>query len=187
VIKFEVFRADGERLISNDWADSEARQLAAYRMRWLSRRPGRWARTTDSDGRVRTFGDVPEGQEAPAGHYVARRVNADFSDGEIVKHFTPKTTKSLAEEWRLSNRMGVNGELVIRWVEDKPEPKVHYFESTQDAYDGTQTRDDIADGDVLVGAHPVAITRNHGELHACERAVAESAGPAWLSSRLMIF
>ena len=40
MIKFEVFRADGERLISNDWADSEARQLAAYRMRWLSRRPG---------------------------------------------------------------------------------------------------------------------------------------------------
>ncbi|MFF3096775.1 hypothetical protein [Streptomyces cyaneofuscatus] len=55
-------------------------------------------------------------------------------------------------------------------------PAVHRFTSTSEAYDETQTRDDIRDGDVLViesekvvgflrSAWPGAITTEHGELH----------------------
>jgi len=55
-------------------------------------------------------------------------------------------------------------------------PKVHRFRSTGEAYDSTQCRDDIRDGDVLVieeervvgflvSAWPVAVTELHGELH----------------------
>ncbi|QKW08056.1 hypothetical protein HUT18_18385 [Streptomyces sp. NA04227] len=53
---------------------------------------------------------------------------------------------------------------------------VHRFTSTRSAYDATQTRDDIEDGDLLLiereqvvgflnSAWPVAITEQHGELH----------------------
>src|SRR5258708_17531740 len=71
MIKFEVFSQDGSLAISNEWRDDEAKQLSAYRMRWLrpSARAGRWARTTDAAGRVRTYGDVPQRQEAKPGHY----------------------------------------------------------------------------------------------------------------------
>lgn len=55
-------------------------------------------------------------------------------------------------------------------------PAVHYFDSSADAYNETQFRDDIADGDVLVikseaivgflrSAWPGAITAAYGELH----------------------
>ncbi|MGC0418366.1 hypothetical protein [Embleya sp. AB8] len=55
-------------------------------------------------------------------------------------------------------------------------PTVHRFDSTGDAYDATQCRDDIADGDVLVVARegvvgflnrawPAALTTEHGEFH----------------------
>ncbi|MFD9863485.1 hypothetical protein [Streptomyces alboflavus] len=55
-------------------------------------------------------------------------------------------------------------------------PAVHHFGSTSKAYDATQCRDDIADGDVLVieregvvgflrAAWPGAITAAHGDLH----------------------
>ncbi|MEV3895346.1 hypothetical protein [Streptomyces anulatus] len=59
-------------------------------------------------------------------------------------------------------------------------PAVHRFTSTEEAYDETQTRDDIRDGDVLViesenvvgflrSAWPGAITAEHGELHTFTR------------------
>ena len=55
-------------------------------------------------------------------------------------------------------------------------PAVHLFDTTSRAYDATQTRDDIRDGDVLVvesesvvgflcAAWPVAITDEHGSFH----------------------
>ncbi|MEU2393985.1 hypothetical protein [Streptomyces sp. NPDC007369] len=55
-------------------------------------------------------------------------------------------------------------------------PNVHRFDSTREAYDATQCREDILDGDVLViereqvvgflrSAWPGAITAMHGELH----------------------
>lgn len=55
-------------------------------------------------------------------------------------------------------------------------PAVHRFADTEDAYDATQCRDDILDGDVLViesecvvgfldAAWPLAITAAHGEFH----------------------
>ncbi|WP_284576741.1 hypothetical protein [Streptomyces sp. 2P-4] len=57
-----------------------------------------------------------------------------------------------------------------------PAPAVHHFDSTEEAYNATQCRDDIDDGDVLVietagvvgflrSAWPGAITTAHGELH----------------------
>ncbi|MFE1773745.1 hypothetical protein [Streptomyces sp. NPDC059008] len=56
------------------------------------------------------------------------------------------------------------------------QPAVHHFGSTGEAYNATQCRDDILDGDVLViereqvvgflrSAWPGAITAMHGELH----------------------
>lgn len=53
---------------------------------------------------------------------------------------------------------------------------IHHFDSTYDAYNESQVRDDINDGDVLaveservvgilVGAWPVAITKQHGRFH----------------------
>lgn len=55
-------------------------------------------------------------------------------------------------------------------------PQVHIFETTGEAYDGSQCRDDISNGDVLavpsegvvgvlVEAWPVAITKEHGAFH----------------------
>ncbi|MFD5788618.1 hypothetical protein ACFWH1_18595 [Streptomyces sp. NPDC127037] len=63
-------------------------------------------------------------------------------------------------------------------------PKVHYFVSTRDAYDETQWREDIRDGDVLViasekvvgflrEAWPAALTVRHGELHTLTVPVGE--------------
>ncbi len=53
---------------------------------------------------------------------------------------------------------------------------IHHFDSTGDAYDACQTRDDIVNGDVLVIAQegvvgiadtwPVAVTEAKGHLHA---------------------
>ncbi|MFJ3248437.1 hypothetical protein [Streptomyces sp. NPDC086782] len=66
------------------------------------------------------------------------------------------------------------------WRDDMPNPitapTVHRFTDTVEAYDATQCRDDIRDGDVLVveservvgfldAAWPVAITEAHGEFH----------------------
>lgn len=52
----------------------------------------------------------------------------------------------------------------------------HFFESTGEAYDATQCRDDIASGDVIVvksefvvgvaDTWPVAVTMAHGHLHS---------------------
>lgn len=56
------------------------------------------------------------------------------------------------------------------------EPRVHHFDSSGEAYDASQSRDDIRDGDVLTvpservvavlnNAWPVAVTDNHGAFH----------------------
>nr|WTB35214.1 hypothetical protein OG781_42295 [Streptomyces sp. NBC_00830] len=61
-------------------------------------------------------------------------------------------------------------------AEDAALLAVHRFDDTREAYDATQCRDDIRDGDVLVveaekvvgfldAAWPVAITEAHGEFH----------------------
>ncbi|MEU9050100.1 hypothetical protein AB0D37_06805 [Streptomyces sp. NPDC048384] len=54
-------------------------------------------------------------------------------------------------------------------------PAVHHFQDTTEAYDATQCREDIRDGDVLViesenvvglsWTWPFALTDAHGELH----------------------
>lgn len=61
------------------------------------------------------------------------------------------------------------------------DPSTHTFDSSAEAYDATQCRDDIRDGDVLLvpsegivailrGAWPVALTAAHGELHTLTKA-----------------
>src|SRR5262249_11060885 len=105
MIKLEIMEQDGAPVITTDWREAEARQMAAYRMRWLSR-SGRWARTTDQDGRVRTFGQVPEGRGAPSSHYVVREVSEDGTDGAAAKVFGPGVTRTRAEDWRLDHRLG---------------------------------------------------------------------------------
>ncbi len=122
MIKFEVFNLDGSLGISNEWRDDEGKQLSAYRMRWLrpsARHAGRWARTTDATGRVRTYGDVPEGQEAKPGHYGVFEVQDDGTPAaEPLKTFG--TSRAKAEDCRLGHRLGGDPGLVIRWAEDKP-------------------------------------------------------------------
>jgi hypothetical protein len=69
--------------------------------------------------------------------------------------------------------------LWIKRVGHAPSVMVHRFDSTEEAYNATQCRDDIRDGDVLVVeregvvgflrcAWPAAITAEHGELHTVE-------------------
>ncbi len=124
MIKFEVFNQDGELQVSNEWREGEAKQLSAYRMRWLrpgGKRYGLWARTTDADGRARTYGNVPRGQEAKPGRYGVFEVQADDSLADKpVKTFG--TRRASAEDYRLGHRLGSNPELAVRWVEDQPEP-----------------------------------------------------------------
>lgn len=63
------------------------------------------------------------------------------------------------------------------------DPAIHVFDSTGEAYDDTQTRDDIRDGDVLLipsegvvgflnAAWPVAVTEAHGALHTLKGGLA---------------
>ncbi|MEU8989987.1 hypothetical protein AB0C98_26750 [Streptomyces sp. NPDC048558] len=69
--------------------------------------------------------------------------------------------------------------LWIKRTGHAPSVMVHRFDSTEEAYNATQCRDDIRDGDVLVVegegvvgflrcAWPAAITAEHGELHTVE-------------------
>ncbi|WP_406515581.1 hypothetical protein OH809_24955 [Streptomyces sp. NBC_00873] len=79
-------------------------------------------------------------------------------------------------------------------AEDAAQPKaVHRFGDTWEAYDATQCRDDIADGDVLVieseqvvgflvEAWPVAITEAHGEFHRLTASVQEFKDGRYVAS-----
>ncbi|MER7692996.1 hypothetical protein [Streptomyces sp. NPDC097610] len=69
--------------------------------------------------------------------------------------------------------------LWIKRAGHAPAVMVHRFDSTEEAYNATQCRDDIRDGDILVVeregvvgflrcAWPAAITAQHGELHTVE-------------------
>src|SRR5258708_38281425 len=107
MIKLEIFHQDGSLAVSNEWRQAEAKQMAAYRMRWLRSDRGsvaNWARTTDADGRVRTYGDVPEGQEAEPGRYGVFEIQADGSlADEPVKTYE---TKAPAVNYQLDHRLG---------------------------------------------------------------------------------
>jgi hypothetical protein len=131
MIKLEILDRDGTVIVSGEWRDQEAKQMSAYRMRWL-RYGGRWARSTDGDGRVRTSGDVPEGQGAKPGRYAVYEIQADGSlADEPVKTFKTKTP---AVNWQLDHRLGGNPDLAVRWAEDQPEvaePEAEGFEFGQ--------------------------------------------------------
>src|SRR5262245_66200262 len=66
---------------------------------------------------------------------------------------------------------------------------IHYFDSTGEAYNASQTRDEIKGGDVLVvvpegvvgimvGAWPTAVTETTGEFHGLAEGVEWSAVPS---------
>ena len=62
-VKLEILDQDGAVVMSTgERPASEARSLAALRMRWLSPRRGHdyWARVTLADRTVRTYGEVPQ-------------------------------------------------------------------------------------------------------------------------------
>jgi hypothetical protein len=122
MIKLEIFEADEALAVSTEWRKAEAKQMAAYRMRWLrpgGNRAGLWAKTTDADGRVRTYGAVPEGQEAKPGRYGVFEIQADGSlAAEPVKTYKTRTP---AVNYQLDHRLGGNPDLAVRWVEDTPE------------------------------------------------------------------
>ncbi|MFB7329091.1 hypothetical protein [Streptomyces sp. NPDC056190] len=72
-------------------------------------------------------------------------------------------------------------------------PAVHRFADTVEAYDATQCREDIRDGDVLVveaegvvgfldAAWPVAITEAHGEFHGLKIPAREHHGGRFAAS-----
>ncbi|WP_324787162.1 hypothetical protein [Streptomyces sp. H51] len=73
------------------------------------------------------------------------------------------------------------------------DPRVHRFDDTVEAYDATQCREDIRDGDVLVvesekvvgfldAAWPVAITEAHGEFHGLRIPAREHHGGRFAAS-----
>ncbi|REE61464.1 hypothetical protein BX257_4043 [Streptomyces sp. 3212.3] len=89
-------------------------------------------------------------------------------------------TKHIAEVWSFGVKLSVTTltEEGVVTVEDpsRRKPAVHRFDDTREAYDASQCRDDIHDGDVLVVASegvvglldqawPVAFTEAHGEFH----------------------
>ncbi|WP_127356476.1 hypothetical protein [Actinacidiphila soli] len=72
-------------------------------------------------------------------------------------------------------------------------PTVHRFDDTTEAYDATQCRDDIRDGDVLVieregvvgflvSAWPVAVTALHGEFHGLTKPAQEYRGGRYVEA-----
>ncbi|MFD5763615.1 hypothetical protein ACFWIZ_53015 [Streptomyces sp. NPDC127044] len=88
--------------------------------------------------------------------------------------------RAIAEVWSLGVKLSVTtltAEGVVTVEDPAAAPAVHRFAGTSaEAYDATQCRDDIRDGDVLVveaegvvgfldAAWPVAITKAHGEFH----------------------
>ncbi|MEU6318074.1 hypothetical protein [Streptomyces sp. NPDC047009] len=88
--------------------------------------------------------------------------------------------KTVAEVWSYGVKLSVTTlttEGAVTVEDPAAAPSVHHFAgSTAEAYDASQCRDDIRNGDVLVveaegvvgfldEAWPVAITKTHGEFH----------------------
>ncbi|MGW4048854.1 hypothetical protein [Streptomyces sp. NPDC004721] len=74
-------------------------------------------------------------------------------------------------------------------------PAVHRFDSTWEAYNASQCRDDIRDGDVLVvepegvvgfldAAWPAAITKAHGQFHGLISTREDLAASAALAEQI---
>lgn len=73
--------------------------------------------------------------------------------------------------------------------------KIHFFRDSGSAYDASQCRDDIHDGDILVvvpeqvvgflyKAWPVALTAEHGEFHVPNEYLPGTAD-SWLQAQRM--
>ncbi len=64
MIKLELLEQDGTVASSTEWADSEARQMAAFRMRWLRPRGNHGPRVprSHSDGRL-AAAESPDSRE----------------------------------------------------------------------------------------------------------------------------
>lgn len=104
---------------------------------------------------------------------------ASVEGGSWMLKVTHHDDKSVAEVWSFGVKLSITTlthEGVVTVEDPAAAPAVHRFASTREAYDATQCRDDIRDGDVLVveservvgfldAAWPVAITEAHGEFH----------------------
>lgn len=87
---------------------------------------------------------------------------------------------AVAEVWSYgahlsTTTLNIEGVVTVQGPDGR-KPAVHRFDSTREAYDATQCREDIRDGDLLVVASeqvvglldeawPVAFTEAHGEFH----------------------
>ncbi|MFI5799085.1 hypothetical protein [Streptomyces sp. NPDC051677] len=105
--------------------------------------------------------------------------SASVEDGSWMLKVRHGDGKAVAEVWSFGVKLSITTltDAGVVTVEDPAAaPAVHRFGSTSEAYDATQCRDDIRDGDVLVveservvgfldAAWPVAITEAHGEFH----------------------
>ncbi|MFE5851999.1 hypothetical protein ACFQ61_02065 [Streptomyces sp. NPDC056500] len=96
-----------------------------------------------------------------------------------VLHSISRIAETLLDTKGTSRAQRAAARLWITRAGHAPAVMVHQFDSTDEAYDATQCRDDIRDGDVLViepegvvgflrRAWPVAITAEHGDLHTVE-------------------
>jgi hypothetical protein len=104
--------------------------------------------------------------------------------------------KTVAEVWAFGVRLSVTtltvgGVVTVEGPDGAP--TVHRFADTREAYDATQCRSDIRDGDVLVvapervvgfldAAWPVAITEAHGEFHVLKVPARELRGGRFVAS-----
>ncbi|MFF4504853.1 hypothetical protein [Streptomyces sp. NPDC001401] len=100
-------------------------------------------------------------------------------DGSWKLKVTYEEGKTIAEVWSFGVKLSITtltAEGVVTVEDPASGPVVHRFADTCEAYDATQCRDDIRDGDVLVveservvgfldAAWPVAITEARGEFH----------------------
>lgn len=95
--------------------------------------------------------------------------------------------RTIAEVWSFGVKLSITTlteEGVVTVEDPAAGPAVHRFDDTREAYDATQCRDDIRDGDVLVvesegvvgfldEAWPVALTKAHGEFHGLKTSARE--------------
>ncbi|WP_405526816.1 hypothetical protein OG426_30545 [Streptomyces canus] len=126
----------------------------------------------------------------------AEVATATLPDGSWKMKVTHEDGKTIAEVWSFGVRLSITtltAEGVVSVEDPASGPAVHRFASTREAYDATQCRDDIRDGDVLVveservigildAAWPVAITEAHVEFHGLKIPAGEHKGGRYTAS-----
>ena len=110
---------------------------------------------------------------------MSEQLTASIEGGSWELKVRREDGKSVAEVWSLGVKLSVTtltAEGAVTVEDPAAAPTVYHFNSTGEAYNATQCRDDIRDGDVLVvesegvtgfldAAWPVAVTKAHGQFH----------------------